>query len=394
MPTLVDVYGFEDGISTLSTNGGGLWDSITGTPTVQSSVKRTGGYALEVSPSAGEERCGRDFSAANIAVAAFYVYFNALPSADSELAFFVCTGDTNRGALWFDNASGKFGAQFDGGGTRQTGGDVISTGTWYRIDMRCTYNTNPRTLDWQVNGTAMTQATKAQAGSTNSGWRFGTGTTPQTYQCYYDDAVISVTTGDYPIGALAVDRLSPDSDGTHVAGTNIMENQAGEDIGVVTAYNLINSNPPSATAYIQQLANGTGNYAEVNFADISSSRSGIHGAMAYLAYTSATTTTNKGAIEISKDSWSTNTVLWGDIGGTTSDYSDGSTSNLFFKSVIVSGVTDDTTVNALKARMGGSDDAAPDPYWIDVWVEVAYIPAAASKSPPVFQKRTHVLRRR
>ena len=140
-----------------------------------------------------------------------------------------------------------------------------------------------------------------------------------------------------------------------------MEANDGTDIGATTAYDKLNSIPPTTTNYVRQATVGTTRYAEVNFADISVTRSGIIGAIGILAYTSATTTANQGACIISKDSFSTQTDIWGNP-TTRADYSDGSTSNLFYKSALIAGVTNDTTVNALQARIGYSNDVSPNPY--------------------------------
>jgi hypothetical protein len=64
------------------------------------------------------------------------------------------------------------------------------------------------------------------------------------------------------------------------------------------------------------------------------------------------------------------------------DYSDGSTGSPWYKSVMIAGVIDKATVENLKARMGYSDDANPDPYWINIMVEVALLQNLQRKQLP------------
>jgi hypothetical protein len=160
-----------------------------------------------------------------------------------------------------------------------------------------------------------------------------------------------------------------------------MEDQAGANIGTVTAFDLIDDIPMSeASTYVKQAANGTGNYAEILFGNISVLHSSIIGARGVLAYTSATTSSNKGGCIMSKDDFSTWTTIWGEAGALT-DYSDGAITNLFFKTAMLANVNDDTTVNALEARIGYSNDANPDPYWVNLAVEVAYVPSVVTGNP-------------
>lgn len=383
MPTLIQILGFEHGV--VSANGGGLGRTVTGTaPRIEiiADAARTGGYGLKIAPTASAAGRLEGPKHAEVAVwaASVYVKFAALPTADSVVIQGEATAGTANPSIVFNNSTGKLClavANSDNTSIADKAdfGAVVTTDTWYLVDLRFNVSANPWALIARMDGANEGSTTSAQGADTIDAIRFGhTGAAGPAHTTYFDDVVISGTSGDYPIGAHAVAGLLPAGDGTHNAGTNIMENQAGTDIGTVTAYDLVDDVPMStATTYIQQLANGTGNYAEVQFANLTASLSAVWGAMGILAYTSATTSANNGACIMSKDDFSTSSPIHG-TAASPLDMSDGSTSNLFYKSAMIAGVTDNTTANALEARVGFSGDANPDPYWVNLLVEVAYVP--------------------
>lgn len=381
MTTPIIVTGFEHGLSTFTTNGGGICAAIIGSPTCSIAQKHSGSYSLKIETSSATQHLSIAVpSTPTLIVGRLYFYIHTAPAAGTDIFSLWITGGSHA-FFHFTDGAWRFG--WTGTNTDPAvSGVAINNDTWVRVDFLADVGVNPRTLDWSIDHVAQTQATRATATSTFQYIRLGT-TTTSTQLVYFDDLVVTDISGDYPLDGGrdgGVELLKPGSDGAHSAGVDIMEDNAGADIGAVTAFDLINSIPPSATAYIRQAGDGAGNYAEVNFEDISAPHSAIIGAQAYLSYTSATTTANKGACEISKDAWASKTVLWGEIGGVTADMSDGSTANLYYKNAIVADVINDTTVNALQARVGGSDDADPDPYWIDIWIEVAYTEATESAS--------------
>lgn len=355
-------------------DGGGLYTSLTGTQmTVDTSILSP--QSLKCAVSSSNSFVGyAQIIGQSIMVGRVYIYF---PSSLPTGLFRFIVGNDNQSQFmnieYRDDGTPRIQARHSvGAGGTQVWSGTPAVDTLYRIDWRFDSTGTTQTIDWQVNGVAQTQV--SQSGCVASTWnsiRLGSGGTTSTGTILFQHLVLSTTSGDYPIGHGGTQTLKPSADGTHNAGTNVIEDNAGTDIGTTTAYDKINSLPPSATTYIRQAVDGTGNYAEVSFEDISDTHSGIIGATGFLAYTSATTSANKGGCIMSKDSFSTSTTIWG-APGATADYSDGSTSNLFYKSAMLANVTDDTTVNALKARIGYSDDANPDPYWIDLWVEVAY----------------------
>lgn len=365
MATPIFLTGLEHG--SLSASGGGLFDTVTGAPTVDSAIKRTGSYSIRFYKTvAAACSVTKNVSGSpTVLVARFYLYFTTLPSVDCAL--FRMNSGTYVPTLRFRLSDSKLIVDFSGSGTQA--GPVVTTGQWYRIDFRGNVGTDPRTIDWQVNGVDQPQATLALAASSFTTVPFGALTTC-TLDAYIDDVVISATSADYPLGPGGVVGLSPNAAGTSNPGTNVIEDNTGADVDDSTnpANVELDDVPLSLnTDYIKQVAVGTGNYAEVAFADISESV--IWGARGILAYMSSDTLGNEGGCII-RDSDGQETTIWGNP-TTRADYSE---SSMFYKSAQVltpSGGWTQAHVNALRARIGYSNDISPVPYWENLMIEVA-----------------------
>lgn len=378
MPTPVWITGFEHGVVPTS-SGSGLATNISGSPAIDSTIKNTGNYSLKIVATGGGTACNvrKNHIPTNIqtAVARAYIYIptGGLPSANSTLVGWqIVTAATTVG---FNVSTGGLARAQVGSGTAVVG-PSITLDAWHRVDIKVIITGTTWTMDWSFDGVAQTQATLAGQATNDSlqGLRLGSSSTTATYTAYFDDVILSETGADYPIGPGGTELLVPDGAGTSNAGTNVMEEANGTDANS-SSYQALNSVPMgNSTNYIKQSANGNSNYIGVTFGNIVSNHSSIIGAMALLAYTSATTTSNTGGCIVSKDAFSSFTTLWGQQSAL-ADYSDGSTGSPFWKSAIIAGAVDDSTVNALEARLGYSDDTSPNPYWLDIGVEVAYVPS-------------------
>jgi len=375
MTTPILVTGWEHGVATPTVNGEGICVTITGSPEVVSTTKRSGSYALQTkATSAAVTRISYNFANPTIAVARFYFRYAVAPSGDVAI-FRAGTAAGNAPKIMFIAADNTLCGQVSSNGNKTA---PLSADTWYRID--CRFNvadTGTTKVDLQLDGSAVTQLSFTQTDTTMAGAYIGL-YSAVTGELYFDDLIISTTSADYPIGAGAVEALLPSGEGTHNAGTNVIEDQAGADIGVVTAYNLLNDIPIStATNYIRQYATGTGNYAEVEFADTSNTV--IQGVGALLAYmASGTTSDNGGCVIIDEDA--TATTVWGGAGSSQADYSESSMFYKYKQLPVPSGGWDQGAVNALKARMGYSSNVTTNPYWENLILEVAYGPRTESSS--------------
>lgn len=372
----VVVTGFEHGLGTIVVSGGGLASAVVGTGmSVQSTVKKTGGYALKGVGTGGETyiTTGLPATLQDTFAHSFYFLWHTLPNVEiSILRVQTSAGSTAR--INFDPADQKIFGRFVSNGSKVN--LVLQADTWYRIDLKADVSTGTSKLWYNVEGVGEQYTEYTQAATVFNGFRLGLiESTPTISQgeCYWDDVIHSYTIGDYPIGPHGVDGLRPNGDGTHNNASNIMEDSAGNDIDGINfyAYDKLDDNPWVSTAnadYVRQTANGTSNYCEVLFENIS--QTNILSATAFLQYASAGTLSNSGGcIIIDEDN--TETVLWG-IVGALADYSE---NTAFYKRVALptpAGGWDQAAVNALKCRFGYSGDANPDPYWLALIIEVAY----------------------
>jgi hypothetical protein len=225
MPTLLACTGFEFGSTAgwaTGNAGNKIFDAIVGTPTIVTTSPRTGTYCLEVSASAATEgvRWGTDTlgSSKTHLVSVVYVYFpTSLPSGDFDLIQFQCVGPNY--ILMYRNSDSKLCVGIPGGSV--VSGPVVTTNTWYRLDVHMDVSANPNTIDWQVDGVAQTQFSNAVAADTLFSMDLGPTLAGETGTVRFDDWCASTTSGDYPLGEHKVVLLSVDPAGTFtLSGTS------------------------------------------------------------------------------------------------------------------------------------------------------------------------------
>lgn len=176
-----------------------------------------------------------------------YIYFATLPSASCGL-FTVTTAGGGIGGAYFQSSDSKIYSGVSTSSLSATGVSV-TTSTWYRLDFIYNATANPHTCTVAVNGTSCGQVTTAVAANNLSLLRCGCDETV-TADLYWDDVVVSGTSGDYPIGAGYVNHFVPTSDGTHnIASTaDFKRGAAGVDIlnATTDSYLLIDDIPIAA----------------------------------------------------------------------------------------------------------------------------------------------------
>lgn len=382
MTTPIFVTGFEYGLAALTINGGGLFNYVYATvpPTIVNTEHHSGAYALKVAASAQLSYVRWNLATPTTFVSREYFKIETAPSAAAFIAFITPTAATGTPPrIYLNPTNGK--VELRAGANVVAVGDSYPTdGSWFYVDWYVDVSANPWRFKGKVNGGTEFSGNYASAADTLATHGVGTSATA-TYTIYVDDVVVSVTGADYPIGPGGTELLIPSTDGTHNNGANILENAAGADINgsSVFAYQQVQGVPMGdATTRVQQNGASGTSYVAVNFANISAAHASIIGAMAVLAYQSASATANTAGCIVTKDNFSTATTVWG-APGAEADYSE---SSVFWKSVIIAGAVDDTTVNALAARMGYSSDATPDPWWVDLAVEVAYATSTVPQLAP------------
>ncbi len=362
-PTPATLTGFESGV--VSNSGGGLFSAVSGTgASADASVVRSGSYSLRINdPYLGQSNVSLPV-VGGAAVVRLYLRLATLPTSDVTGLFVMDASGGNDLRVGYDTSSQRLTIRFRNNAVTQASSTVVA-GAWYRLDVRVSFNTNPRTADWQIDGAAQTSISSTENGSTLKTVRLGSTTSADVFVANYDDLYISTTLGDYPIGPGTVVGLRPDGMGASNNPASFRE-QDGSTIDAST-YQRVNDAPMSSTSdYVRQQANGSGDYVEFTFEDTAANC--IVGVSGIVAFHSQTTSRNDGDTRI-VDGAAERVIFGGDMSWTTLQY----------KSIIVTPSVDPWTmsaVNALTARVGYSSDTNPYPYWDALLLEVATGPPA------------------
>lgn len=201
--------------------------ATVGTFSVQTTVKRTGGYALRVNPTttATGSNDMRKLSTAGNAVTIgedntytrFYFLFDTLPAASDEIIF---DSVTSTAASKFElriNSAGQLVAYNAGLAALGTGATVLSASTWYRIEVRVGTGISS-TYEVLINGVSELSGTADTLLAQNGRSRFGKtiNRNGNSVSFYYDDA--AADNANYP-GPGAIEAMFPDSDGSSTTWT-------------------------------------------------------------------------------------------------------------------------------------------------------------------------------
>lgn len=329
MPTLVDLEGFEHQVAAVNataTMDPALWNTAATTGLTFATGADGVGKCVHLEPD-GTNGCRlvRNLTTpGTLLVGSFKMRLIQNPATIWTRVFHMSADVVSAIGPDTDGTIGAIVAT----GTKVTG-PSIADGLWHRVDFR--YNTSPatHTLDWAVDGANQTQATGAGTASSNiTTWGAGSNTAPNTnHKAEVDDIVLSQTTGDYPLGPHSVFAVVPDADGTHVAGTNVMERASdGTDIGVVTAWDLLDDWPPTTginnADSVTSSASGATNYAEVLFSEKPDyAQQTLWAVRGLVAHQSDTTGANTGITRIVDSGGTTLTDIYsGDMSEITAHY--------------------------------------------------------------------------
>jgi len=251
----------------------GLNDShftiLSGTPTYETGIKRSGSRALRINPTSSQEyvQLVSSLTGNTVIVIRGYVYFVTLPNTTCSILI----SNVDGLGAWFNSSDNKIYAGYTTGPTLGSTGVSVTTGQWYRIDVKVDVSSNPQLADVKVDGTDCGQASRAVAGGSIFNIVIGHATFNTTSDVYFDDIIISQTSGDYPLGAGYVNHFHPTSDGTHnIAGANNWERSlTGTDIlnSTTDAYLLVQDIPlpSSLSTFINSVAPSASGYVECVF---------------------------------------------------------------------------------------------------------------------------------
>ena len=354
--------GMEHGV--VSTAGGGIFSTLTGTPTADGAVFRNGAYSLRINDvsAASTVRALRSFTASNVVVTRFAIRLSSLPGVTSNLAYIDSGTDL---VFRYNAASQRF--QLTLGASTVMSATTVSAATWYVIDLRYDLSANPHLGDWRVDGVAQTQVSRAAAATTANGFGMGATANASVYTANYDDILVADQPSAYPVGNGRVVRLVPDSMGTSSGATNF-SNDDGTAINA-TSWQRLDEVPMTSIAdYVRQQANSGTSYVEFGFQN--TAETCIHELSAVLAYHAAGTAADNGKTSIFDGATGT-VVFSGDMSQTALQY----------KRAVVTPAASPWTqaaVNGLVARVGYSTDSNPNPYWDAIVLEAAVNEAQVS----------------
>jgi hypothetical protein len=358
--TPVWMTGWENGVTTAAAASGLMnvdWNSAV-TISADNTVKRNGNYAMKIVRTSSNTG-GRSRSvASSMVVFRIGLRFSTLPTGDLENILGVWSTNGNELNIGYVSATKKLSVGFVGS-TQRTSTAALSANTWFLLDVRANYGANPHTADWQLDGVAQTQATKAAASETPAEiWLGPDGTESVAFTAWYDDFMISQTSGDYPLGDGKILGLSPDAMGTSSDPSARLSTEAGA--WGSTTWNKLDDVPmTSTTDYIRQTVIDASAYLEATFADTTETcMNAVQGQVAYHASANAVN-----AAKTSLFDGATERVIFnGDMGS----------AGILYGAAMAapaSGTWDQTKVNGLKARLGYSSDVTPNPYWDALMVE-------------------------
>ena len=288
-----------------------------------------------------------------------YLRLASLPAADVAELLSVDAAAGNDLRIGYRASGSRLTIRF-GNAAVTAASSSVNAGTWYRLGLRLTADTNPRTADWQIDGVPQTSISSVGAASVVNTLRFGSTVNADAYTANYDDVVISATAGDYPLGAGSVVALRPNGMGTSVTPGSFLH-EDGSAIDANTYIRLDDDPLSTATDYVRQATIGPGDYVELTLADTAAAC--IAGVSAIVAYHAAGTPVDNGKASIF-DGATERIVFSGDMSQTALQYASVSVAP-------AAGSWTTSAVNALQARIGYSSDVTPNPYWDAVMLEVA-----------------------
>jgi hypothetical protein len=376
--TTVFCCGAECGIVVAGQTGGGTlhWNTALNSPAVTTSTVRSGDRAYLFS--ANNLPCRLEHAVTGsptVGVMRVYIRFPAgqLPDANCTVCGFVDAGNQPIG-VQYNTAT----QTLSGIALATLGGSFpVVEDTWYRIDLRATVSAT-RQVEWQVDGVAQTGASQGAA-STLATARIGVQLINNTLdvagQMLADDILLSVTSGDYPLGASSVVRVALDSDGTHSFSANT-DFEYNDTTGIATnatnTYTYIDELPTGVTDFLACTGAAAGEYLEWNVGTMPETPDSINGVEVVSAHHSQGTAANKQSLRMIDGVTTANVLTDADFSHTQIGYN--STHYTLAPSAVP---WTQALVEALKFRWAGSFtavDISPVPYIDGLMLEVDYVP--------------------
>jgi hypothetical protein len=394
---IIHCCGAECGIAVVGSLGNGTaeahWGSINGTPTIETTVVRSGSRSFAFAAAATLPYVSKSWTADNVGYARLYfMVTNATPSSPVNFVEMSISGNngyfsiTTAGVLQY-----LYSTTVDYNGT-------LVANEWYGLEFQVDGTGSNYAIDWRVwrASTGWVDQTQGSAGScdTWSGFDFGIMTGPTSnFTIYMDDIVIGKSAladedwSDTTPKAGEVKIYRPNADGTHsfsTSGNFRYNNVTGFAQTATNVWTYLDEYPMTQTAsFISQNTSSSGltKYCEVVFSD-ESTLTNVQGVMAVCAARASATQACEMNLRYS-DNGTNWTNLFGNWGATGRDVSE--TSNGYLAYGLVAppsgGSWTQTKVNGLRMQFGMSDDISPVPYVVGLAFEVAWQIADVQRVP-------------
>lgn len=230
---------------------------------ISTSTVRSGDRSLNINISAASGQApSLALSSSAIWVIRAYIRFSSLPTSTCTLIL----TNTNACGVQFNSSDSKLYPY--NGSSAGSSGITVTTGVWYRIDLKIDLSNNPWTIDLSVDGAATTQLTRAVAADSETRVNLGSNTST-TMNVFYDDVLYSNTSGDYPINGGQVFHFIPTADGSHsgLTANDFERTLTGTDIlnSTTDSYLLLDDVPlesGSSVDWINMVAPVASTYVE------------------------------------------------------------------------------------------------------------------------------------
>ncbi len=387
------VTGFEHG--TISTAGGGLFlgvqgDSTTRWITSDPAEVRSGSYALKVSPKSTLDGLVWQIHDVkpNKSITRFACRISSFPTDVTDIASGYPSANTTP-ALVTVSQNGTLGLRF-GTGTipdeQKATGPQIALNTWFIVEVKVDVSAATWRGYWRVNGVAQPDIQRAGSADTWNDWALGSDFNVP-YVATFDDWIFGRwdAAGDW-YGDGRVEKLSPNGDFSYVNESSFTRSPSGGSYA-----SALDDVPITAgTDYVAQSTTDTN--ASILMVSEDTTGTAFNAVQAIVRYNASDNLTNHGQtiVEHSGGSFVT-TVYNGNMGTTTDTY----------KSQVVlppdTGWTV-TAVNAIRWRIGWSNDASPWPRWhvlmleVDIPIETVAKSAADTATLAITDTSTSALR--
>lgn len=268
--------GFEHGV--FSTAGSGLYNTVSGTPTSETSLIPSGSGLRSMKCDSGAAATSVEITLASATLYVCQFQFMIPSSVSSGIEGLISRfGGSGMNCFFIANTtSNTFYVQLTEGVTPVNSSTyTFSRDVWYRVTARLNVGANPWVADWSVNGVSQTRVTKATAATDINVFTVGTSFGSSSWLVYLDDAVVGDASGDYPMNYV-VKASSPSASGTHnldASPSVYFGSNAGSDTflssGETTAYTRVDDVPlDGSTDYMFVTGTPTsGLYAELQLAD-------------------------------------------------------------------------------------------------------------------------------